>query len=348
MRALVKTRPGPGLELMEVPDPEPGPGEVRIRVRMASICGTDMHIWHWDDWAARNVPVPMVIGHEYMGVVDRLGEGVTEVEVGERVSGEGHIPCGHCRNCLSGRGHICARTQAVGVNRPGAFADYIVIPEANVRPVPDAVKDEVAAILDPLGNAVHTALAFDVVGEDVLITGAGPIGLMAAAVCRHVGARHIVVTDLNDERLALAERMGATKGLRADAVDFAALMAELGMKEGFDVGLEMSGAEAALDSMFHGVIAGARIALLGLYPGRPTVDLNTAIFKGLTLKGIYGRRLYETWHKMLAMLETGLDVSPVISHRFPLERYRDAFRVIEEGHAAKVLLEIAAEGPGGR
>ena len=339
MRALVKERAAPGLTLAQVEKPAPGPDDVLIRVRMASICGTDMHIWNWDDWAAKTVPVPLVTGHEYMGVVEAVGDEVTDVEVGARVSGEGHIPCGKCRNCLSGRAHICANTKGVGVNRPGAFADYVVIPAANVRPVPDEVPDEVAAILDPLGNAVHTALAFDVVGEDVLITGAGPIGLMAAAVCRHAGARHIVVTDLNDDRLRLAERMGATKGVRADA-DLGRVQRDLGMKEGFDIGLEMSGAPAALDAIIGSVICGAKVALLGLFAKKPQVDLNTAIFKGITFEGIYGRKMYETWHKMLAMLESGLDVSPVISHRLPFEDFSKGFDEIAAGHACKVVLEL--------
>jgi len=340
MRALVKAESAPGLKLQDEPKPEPGHGDVLIKVRMASICGTDMHIWKWDEWAQKTVPVPLVVGHEYVGVVEAVGAGVRGVKPGERVSGEGHIPCGHCRNCLSGRAHICASTKGVGVNRPGAFADYLVIPEANVRPVPDTIPDEVASILDPLGNAVHTALAFDLVGEDVLITGAGPIGLMAAAVCRHVGARHIVVTDLNDERLALAERMGASRGVRADKVKLDEVMRDLGMKEGFDVGLEMSGAEGALDAMIHAVICGAKVALLGLYGKKPEVDLNTAIFKGITFEGIYGRKMYETWHKMLAMLETGLDVSPVISHRLAFEDFAEGFREIQEGHACKVVLDL--------
>lgn len=340
MRALVKAKSAPGLELQDVPKPQMGPGEVLIRVRMASICGTDMHIWKWDDWASRTVPVPLVVGHEYMGLVEAVGERVTQVKPGQRVSGEGHIPCGQCRNCLSGRGHICARTVAVGVNRPGAFADYLVIPEANVRPLPDSVSDEVASILDPLGNAVHTALAFDVVGEDVLITGAGPIGLMAAAVCRHAGARHIVVTDLNDERLALAARMGATRAVRADREDLGEVMRALGMKEGFDIGLEMSGSPQALDAMIHAVICGARVALLGLFGKKPEVDLNTAIFKGITFAGIYGRKLYETWHKMLAMLETGLDVKPVISHKLAFEDFAKGFEAIASGHASKVVLDL--------
>ncbi len=340
MRALVKAESAPGLKLQDEPKPEPGYGDVLIRVGMASICGTDMHIWKWDEWAQKTVPVPLIVGHEYMGIVEAVGPGVRGVRPGERVSGEGHIPCGHCRNCLSGRGHICAQTKGVGVNRPGAFADYVVIPEANVRPVPDTIPDEVASILDPLGNAVHTALAFDLVGEDVLITGAGPIGLMAAAVCRHVGARHIVVTDLNDERLALAERMGATRGVRADREKLETVMTELGMKEGFDVGLEMSGAEGALDAMIHAVICGAKVALLGLYGKKPAVDLNTAIFKGITFEGIYGRKMYETWHKMLAMLETGLDVSPVISHKLAFEDFAEGFAAIREGHACKVVLDL--------
>jgi threonine 3-dehydrogenase len=340
MRALVKAQSAPGLWLQDVAKPEPGPHDVLIKIRMASICGTDMHIWKWDDWAQKTVPVPLVVGHEYVGVVEEVGKDVEDVKPGERVSGEGHLPCGHCRNCLSGRAHICARTKGVGVNRPGAFADYLVIPEANVRPVPDDISDEVASILDPLGNAVHTALAFDLVGEDVLITGAGPIGLMAAAVCRHVGARHIVVTDLNDERLALAEKMGATKGVRADRESLQDVMDGLGMKEGFDVGLEMSGAGPALDSMIHTVICGAKVALLGLYGKKPEVDLNTVIFKGITFEGIYGRKMYETWHKMLAMLESGLDVSPVISHKLAFEDYAQGFEAIGEGHACKVVLDL--------
>ncbi|HSF95241.1 MAG TPA: L-threonine 3-dehydrogenase [Thermohalobaculum sp.] len=342
MRALVKAESAPGLKLQEVPKPAPGPRDVLIKVRMASICGTDMHIWNWDSWAQKTVPVPLVVGHEYVGIVEAVGSAVEDVRPGERVSGEGHLPCGHCRNCLSGRAHICARTRGIGVNHPGAFADYLVLPEANVRPVPDSIPDEVASILDPLGNAVHTALAFDLVGEDVLITGAGPIGLMAAAVCRHVGARHIVVTDLNDERLALAERMGASRGVRADRESLDEVMRGLGMKEGFDVGLEMSGAAPALDSMIHAVICGAKVALLGLYGKKPEVDLNTAIFKGITFEGIYGRKMYETWHKMLAMLETGLDVAPVISHRLAFEDFADGFEAIKSGHACKVVLDLGA------
>ncbi|MEM1346130.1 MAG: L-threonine 3-dehydrogenase [Pseudomonadota bacterium] len=341
MRALVKEADAPGLALRDVAPPEPGPNDILIRVKRAAICGTDMHIWHWDDWARRTVPVPLVTGHEYMGVIEAVGEAVRSVRPGQRVSGEGHIPCGRCRNCLSGRAHICAATKGVGVNRPGAFAEFVVIPEANVRALPEAISDDIGAILDPLGNAVHTALAFDVTGEDVLITGAGPIGLMAVAVCRHAGARHIVITDFNPERLRLAEAMGATKGVQAGA-DLNAVMADLGMREGFDVGLEMSGAAPALDAMLGAVICGAKVALLGLFPGKPTLDLNTAIFKGVTFEGIYGRKMYETWHKMLAMLESGLDVTPVISHRLAFTDYAAGFEAVASGTACKVVLDLDA------
>jgi len=340
MKALVKAKDAPGLELHQIDEPTMGPDDVMIRVKKAAICGTDMHIWNWDAWAQKTVPVPMTVGHEYVGIVERVGERVKSVKVGERVSGEGHVPCGNCRNCLSGRAHICKDTRGIGVNLPGAFADLLVIPHANVRHLPDSVPDDIAAILDPLGNAVNTALAFDVVGEDVLITGAGPIGCMAAAVCRHVGARHIVVTDLNPDRLALAERMGASRGVRADQEDLADVMAELGMREGFDIGLEMSGAEPALDAMIHAMITGGKIALLGLFADQPRVDLTTAIFKGLTFEGIYGRKMYETWHKMLAMLESGLDVSPVISHRYPFEDFEKGFDAILTGGANKVILSL--------
>lgn len=340
MKALVKSRDEVGLWQEDVPKPEAGVGEVLIRINKVAICGTDVHIWKWDDWARKNVPVPMVVGHEYAGVIEETGDGVTSVTVGQRVSGEGHIPCGHCRNCLSGRSHICAATIGVGVNRPGAFAEYLVIPEANVRPLPDVISDEIGAILDPLGNAVHTALAFDVSGEDVLISGAGPIGCMAAAVCRHVGARRIVVTDLSDERLALAASMGATTTVRVDQQSLEDVMSELGLREGFDIGLEMSGAASALDGMINALITGGKIALLGLYPKVPEVDLNSLIFKGLSMKGIYGREMYDTWHKMLAMLETGLDVAPVISHRLPIDDYEKGFEVLLSGEANKVVFNV--------
>lgn len=339
MRALVKAEAAPGLKLQEVEPPVPGPGEVLIRVKRASICGTDLHIFHWDAWAQETIPVPMVVGHEYVGVVEAVGEGVRSVRPGERVSGEGHLVCGTCRNCRAGRAHLCRKNRGVGVNRPGAFADCLVIPAHNVYPVPDRIPDRIASILDPLGNAVHTALSFDLVGEDVLITGAGPIGLMAAAVSRHVGARHIVVTDLNPKRLELAERLGATRGVDARA-DLAPVMADLGMREGFDVGLEMSGAPEALTAMVAAVNHGAKVALLGIFKGAATIDLNTAIFKGLTFKGIYGREMFETWHKMLAMLESGLDVAPVITHELPFEDYEQGFAALTAGDACKVVLTL--------
>ncbi|MEM1384382.1 MAG: L-threonine 3-dehydrogenase [Pseudomonadota bacterium] len=342
MRALVKREDGPGLWLEERPRPQPGPGEVLIRVSMAAICGTDLHIWKWDDWARSTVPVGLTVGHEYVGHVAAVGAGVTSVEQGARVSGEGHVACGQCRNCLSGRAHICAGTRGIGVQLPGAFADYVLVPEANTRPIPDSVPDEVAAILDPLGNAVHTALAFDVAGEDVLITGAGPIGCMAAAVCRHVGAHHVVVTDLNRARLGLAVEMGATRGVCADREDLADVMLDLGMREGFDVGLEMAGAERALDALIEAMITGGRVALLGLFPGKPRVDLSKAIFKGLDFRGIYGRKMFETWHKMMAMLESGLDVSPVISHQLDFEAFEDGFDALLSGEANKVVLRLAS------
>ncbi len=341
MKALVKAHDEAGLWQQEVPKPQAGRGEVLIKINKVAICGTDVHIWKWDDWARKHVPVPMIVGHEYAGVIAEIGEAVTSLFVGQRVSGEGHIPCGGCRNCLSGRSHICAATVGVGVNHPGAFAEYLVIPEANVRPLPNAVSDEIGAILDPLGNAVHTALAFDVSGEDVLISGAGPIGCMAAAVCRHVGARRIVVTDLSDERLALAASMGATTTVRIDQTNLADVMKGLGLREGFDIGLEMSGASSALDSMIDTLITGGKIALLGLYPEPPKVDLNSMIFKGLSMKGIYGREMYDTWHKMLAMLETGLDVTPVISHRLAIDDFEEGFDALLSGEANKVVLTVS-------
>ncbi|MCR9138038.1 MAG: L-threonine 3-dehydrogenase [Alphaproteobacteria bacterium] len=340
MRALVKESPQPGLVLRELPDPEPGPGDVRIQVTRASICGTDLHIYNWDEWAAANVPTPLTIGHEFVGRVDALGEGVETLTIGQRVSGEGHIVCGTCRNCRAGREHLCRNTEGIGVNRPGAFADYLIIPEHNVYPIPDAITDDQASILDPFGNAVHTALGFDLAGEDVLITGAGPIGLMAAAICRHVGARHVVVSDINERRLALATRMGASRGVTAGQQNLVAVMDELGMKEGFDIGLEMSGAPAALGDMIESANNGAHIGLLGLYHGPITVDLNKAIFKGLQFKGVYGREMFDTWHKGLAMLESGLDITPVITHHFAFEDFQCGFDVLNAGEAGKVVLQL--------
>lgn len=340
MKALVKKKPERGLWLEDVDEPVPGPGEVLIRVHKAAICGTDLHIYNWDRWAQGAVPVPMVIGHEYVGVVEKVGGDTKTVAPGQRVSGEGHIMCGVCRNCRAGRGHLCKDTRGVGVNRPGAFADYVCIPALNAYALPDDVPDDIAALLDPLGNAVHTALSFDLVGEDVLITGAGPIGVMAAAVARHVGARHIVVTDVNDARLKLAERMGATRAVRADRVDLEDVMHELEMREGFDVGLEMSGSPDALADQVRTLMHGASLALLGLYKDPPVIDMNEAIFKGITVKGIYGREMFETWHKTLAMLDSGLDISPVITHRLAFDEYEKGFEALNAGKACKIVLDL--------
>ena len=340
MKSLVKAKPERGLWSAETPRPEVGPNDVLIKVRKAAICGTDLHIYNWDKWAARTIPVPMVVGHEYIGVVEALGRDVTALRVGQRVSGEGHIVCGFCRNCRAGRGHLCRNTLGVGVNRPGAFADYVAIPASNAYPIPDSIPDEIAAILDPLGNAVHTALSFDLVGEDVLITGAGPIGLMAIPICRHVGARNIVITDVNDYRLALARRMGATRAVRADRQSLREVMAEIDMREGFDVGLEMSGNATALRDMIGSMNNGGKVALLGILPDEAAIDWNEIIFKGLTLKGVYGRQMYETWYKMLAMLQSGLDVSPVITHRLPMAEFETGFAALNAGQACKVVLDI--------
>lgn len=342
MRALVKAKPEPGLWMQDVPAPEPGRGEVLIRVKKAAICGTDLHIYKWDKWAAATIPVPMVVGHEYMGIVEAVGEGVHLVAKGDRVSGEGHIVCGECRNCRAGREHFCRNTKGVGVNRPGAFAEYVVIPEHNVYKLSDRVPDDIAAILDPLGNAVHTALSYDVVGEDVLITGAGPIGLMAAAIVRKVGARHVVITDVNDDRLKLAARFGVTRTVNPTREKLAVAMAALGMKEGFDVGLEMSGAPQAFRDMFEAMIHGGRIALLGIPSAEFAVDWNQVIFKSLTLKGIYGREMFETWYKATALIENGMDIAPVISHRLPFDRFEDGFKALIAGEASKVVLDLSA------
>ncbi len=340
MRALVKAKPEPGLQLMAVDVPQPGLDEVLIRVTTTAICGTDLHIYEWDDWAARTIPVPMAVGHEYCGIVEAVGAAVREVKVGERVSGEGHIVCGICRNCRAGRRHLCRDTQGVGVNRPGAFADYVVIPARNVCPLPDDIADELGAILDPLGNAVHTALSFNVVGEDVLITGAGPIGLMAAAVVRHAGARHIVVTDINEARLRLAKTLGATRGVNPATRNLRDVMQELGMREGFDVGLEMSGSASAIHDMIAAMNHGGKMALLGIPSGDIAVDWNEIIFKGLIVKGIYGREMFETWYKALAMLQTGLDISAVISHRIPFDAYQQGFEALLKGEASKIVMDM--------
>ena len=339
MRALVKAKGEPGLWMEDVPEPEIGRNDVLIRVEKTSICGTDLHIYEWDEWARSTIPVPLVVGHEFMGRVAAVGDEVEGISVGERVSGEGHITCGHCRNCRAGRREFCHSHKSVGVSRPGAFADYLVLPAQNVYPLPDHIPDDVAAVLDPLGNATHTALAFDVVGEDVLITGAGPIGVMAAAIVRHIGARYVVVTDVNPYRLELAARMGVDRTVDARTEDPVAVMPELGMVEGFDVGLEMSGSEQAFNQLLDAMNHGGKVAVLGIPSGEIRLDVADVIFKGLTMRGIYGRRIFETWYKMAAMLQTGLDVSEVITHRFDAGDYESAFEVVRSGRSGKVLLE---------
>lgn len=339
MRALVKAKAEPGIWLEDIPKPEPGHNDVLIRVNKTAICGTDIHIYNWDDWAANTIPVPMAVGHEFSGVIEAIGSEVRGLKPGDRVSGEGHITCGHCRNCRAGRRHLCRNTIGVGVNRQGCFAEYLSIPATNVFPLPDVITDEIASILDPLGNATHTALTFDLVGEDILITGAGPIGIMAAAIAQHVGARHVVVTDVNDYRLELAARMGATRTVNAGQESLEDIINELGMKEGFDVGLEMSGNPMAFRDMLRNMHHGGRIALLGIPPGDTAIDWNEVIFKGLVIQGIYGRKMFETWYKMSTMLESGLDVSPVITHRLPIDEFQHGFDIMNSGQSGKVILD---------
>ena len=339
MKALVKLRPEPGLWLDEVEVPTPGDHDVLIRVRKTSICGTDLHIRRWDAWAQATIPVPMVVGHEFMGEITEVGPDVVGLEVGQRVAGEGHITCGHCRNCKGGRREFCHNHISIGVTRQGAFAEYVVLPAQNVFVVPAHIDDNVAAVLDPLGNATHTSLRYDVVGEDVLITGAGPIGVMAAAIVRHIGARNVVVTDVNRFRLDMASRLGATHVVDVSTEQLAPVMRELGMTEGFDVGLEMSGAESAFNQMLDAMNHGGRIAVLGIPAGPMTLDVNDMIFKGLEIQGIYGRRIFETWYKMAAMLQSGLDISAIITHHLPADRFEEAFEIVGSGECGKVILD---------
>jgi threonine 3-dehydrogenase len=342
MRALAKLEPGPGLTLTRVKKPEVGHNDVMIRIRKTAICGTDIHIWKWDDWARKTIPVPMHVGHEYVGEIVEIGQEVRGFAIGDRVSGEGHVTCGFCRNCRAGRRHLCRNTVGVGVNREGAFADYLVIPAFNAFRIPDDISDELASIFDPFGNAAHTALSFNLVGEDVLITGAGPIGIMAAAIARHVGARHVVITDVNDYRLDLARKMGATLALNVERESLRDAMTGLGMTEGFDVGLEMSGAREAFASMLELMNHGGKVALLGIPPPNMPIDWNHVIFKGLEIKGIYGREMFETWYKMVAMLQSGLDLSPVITHRVAVDDYQAGFAAMLSGNSGKVILDWAA------
>jgi threonine 3-dehydrogenase len=342
MKALAKLERAPGLALTRVKKPEVGHNDVMIRIHKTAICGTDIHIWKWDDWAQKTIPVPMQVGHEYVGKIVELGQEVRGFAIGDRVSGEGHITCGFCRNCRAGRRHLCRNTVGVGVNREGAFAEYLVIPAFNAFKIPDDIPDDIAAIFDPFGNATHTALSFNLVGEDVLITGAGPIGIMAAAIARHVGARYIVITDVNDYRLDLARRMGATRAINVGITKLRDVMSELGMTEGFDVGLEMSGVPDAFRSMLDCMNHGGKVALLGIPPAQMAIDWNQVIFKGLEIKGIYGREMFETWYKMVAMLQSGLDLTPMITHHYVVDDYDQAFATMLSGQSGKVLLDWVA------
>jgi threonine 3-dehydrogenase len=339
MKALVKSRPEPGLWLEEVGEPEVGPHDVLVAVHRTGICGTDLHIHAWDAWAATSVPVGLVIGHEFVGEVVEVGEHVSDFEVGDVVSGEGHLVCGRCRNCMAGRRHLCAHTRGIGVNSAGAFAEYIALPMTNVWRHFEGIDPDVAAIFDPLGNAVHTALAFPVLGEDVLITGAGPIGLMAAAVARHAGARHVVITDVNERRLELARAMGVTRALDVRRERIADVQRELGMHEGFDVGLEMSGSPSALREMLDNMSHGGSIAMLGIPTDEIAIEWDKVVFRMLTIRGIYGREMYETWYAMTMMLQSGLVIDPVITHRFDALDHEAAFATAASGSAGKVILE---------
>lgn len=339
MKALAKTKAEQGIWVTDVPEPEVGHNDIKIKINKTAICGTDIHIYNWDDWAQQTIKVPMVVGHEYSGVIVEVGKEVRGYKVGDRVSGEGHITCGYCRNCRAGRTHLCRNTFGVGVNRAGAFAEYLVIPAFNAFKLPDNISDEVASIFDPLGNAVHTALSFDLVGEDVLITGAGPIGIMAVAICKHVGARHVVITDINDYRLELARSIGATKAVNVSRENLGEVMKDLGMVEGFDVGLEMSGSPQAFNTMLESMNHGGKIAMLGIPPAGMGIDWNNVVFKGLFIKGIYGREMFETWYKMAAIIQSGLDVSKIITHRFSINDFQQGFDAMRSGHSGKVVLD---------
>lgn len=339
MKALAKTKPEPGLWMIHAPVPEIGPDDVLIKINKTGICGTDIHIWNWDAWAERTVPVPLITGHEFAGEIVEIGRNVEGLEIGQRCSGEGHLIGKKSRQSRAGKFHLDPATRGIGVNEQGAFAQYLKLPAFNVVPLPDAIDDEIGAILDPLGNAVHTALSFDLVGEDVLITGAGPIGIMAAAVARHVGARHVVITDINQDRLDLAARVADVVPVNVAKQDLKEVETGLRMKEGFDVGLEMSGNQQALDQMVENLVMGGRIALLGIPPGKSPVDWSRIVFKAITIKGVYGREIFETWYKMIAMLENGLDVRGVITHRFKVDDFVQGFDAMRGGSSGKVVLD---------
>ncbi|MBT5293311.1 MAG: L-threonine 3-dehydrogenase [Cellvibrionales bacterium] len=338
MKALVKQEAKEGLWLKDMPEPEMGINDVLIKVKRTAICGTDLHIYNWDSWAQKTIPVPMIVGHEFVGEIVSVGSNVNDYREGQIVSGEGHVVCGRCRNCMAGRRHLCASTSGIGVDRPGAFAEYVSLPMSNVWEHRPGIDLDVAALFDPLGNAVHTALQYDLLGEDVLITGAGPIGAMAAAVCRHAGARHVVITDINPQRLALAETLGATCTVNAATQNLVDIRHDLGMSEGFDIGLEMSGNPSAFKDLLANMCHGGKVAMLGI-PSEPlAIDWNTVIFNMLTLKGIYGREMYETWYKMSVMIETGLNIEPVITHRLHYSDFQQGFDAMRAGNASKVIL----------
>lgn len=342
MKALVKAEPETGIWIQDVPEPEIGINDVLIKVKRTAICGTDMHIYNWDSWAQQIIPVPMTVGHEFVGEIVELGANVSGFETGQIVSGEGHVVCGRCRNCMAGRRHMCAQTEGIGVNRPGAFAEYLALPAANLWLHNQKIDLDVASLFDPFGNAVHTALQFDILGEDVLIVGAGPIGLMAAAVCRHSGARHVVVTDLNDARLDMARQLGATAAVNVSREKIEDVQKKLGMHEGFDVGLEMSGSEQGFASLIDNMCHGGKVAILGIPTTSPAIDWNKVIFNMLTLKGVYGREIFETWYKMSVFVESGLDLSPLITHRLDYRDYQAGFDAMLSGEASKVVLNWEA------
>lgn len=339
MKALAKLKSEVGIWMTEAEVPQPGPNDLLIKIRKTAICGTDIHIYKWDEWSQKNVPVPNIVGHEYVGQVVDMGQEVRGFSVGDRVSGEGHITCGHCRNCRAGRRHLCRNTVGVGVERQGAFAEYLVIPAFNAFKIPDNISDDLAAIFDPFGNAVHTALAFNLTGEDVLITGAGPIGIMATAVARHVGARHVVITDVNDYRLSLAKKMGASRAVNISETDLKSVMKDLGMTEGFDVGMEMSGVPSAFSGMLETMNHGGKIAMLGIPPAEMSIDWTKVIFKGLEIKGIYGREMFETWYKMASLIQSGLDLSPILTHSLPVDDFQQGFDIMLSGQSGKVVLD---------
>jgi len=338
MKALVKAKAERGIWMQDIDKPEVGHNDVLIKIKRTAICGTDIHIFKWDDWAQATIPVPLAVGHEFCGEIVEMGIEVRGFEVGDRVSAEGHITCGVCRNCRAGRLHLCMNTVGVGVNRPGAFAEYLSVPAFNVFKLPDVIGDDMASILDPLGNATHTALSFDLVGEDVLITGAGPIGIMAVAIAKYAGARHVVITDINEYRLELARKMGATAAVNVSTDLLDKTMLDLGMEEGFDVGMEMSGNPQAFRDMLRTMHHGGKVAILGILPPETAIDWNQVIFKGLELKGVYGREMFETWYKMSSMLQSGLNIEPVITHHFPIDEYLPAFELMESGQTGKVIL----------